>query len=155
MENHEIGNNELMEGEEDLDQINEFSNSPLHHINKVIQNEYVVNKPSGDLIIQNKNNNNLNSNTKIEDWSNLCKVIKNVNIKRASITSEEDLIIYSCTFNMKGKKPKKEHMKLLLPKETNNGVKYNLYVIGSQECMRTIFMSFFNNEMSEWIELIR
>ena len=57
MEYHqEIDNiNDFKEEEEQLDEVNEFTNSPLHHINKVIQNDYVVNKPSNEqLVIQSK-----------------------------------------------------------------------------------------------------
>ena len=87
--------------------------------------------------------------------------------------TEEDLIIYCITFNMKGKAPNKEDMKILLPKKrinisktinknlTNNinsdesDSEYNMYIINTQECMTTIFKSFFTDKQQDWIDMIK
>lgn len=94
--------------------------------------------------------------TSITDFKALQHIIKNVNLKKSKVINEEDLVIYVMTFNMKGKKPSKEDMKILLPKENLiDKVKYNMYVIGSQESMRSIFMAFFNDEQDEWVNMIK
>jgi len=54
---------------------------------------------------------------------------------------------------MKGKKPSKEEIKLLLNR--NSGKLYHLYVIGTQECMRSIFSSLFYSNKSDWVNMIQ
>lgn len=93
---------------------------------------------------------------KCSHWGGLEGIVKNVNVRKTEVKSENDLVIYSLTFNMKGLKPSKSDMALLLPKVSiPHKHKYNMYVISSQECMRTIFMSFFNDEMGEWLSMIQ
>lgn len=98
---------------------------------------------------------NKRQSQKLENWSSLKDFIKNLNVKKTIISNINDLVIYTVTFNMNGKFPSKEDIKKLLPKKTKNNLEYNLYVIASQETIRTIFKSFFNSEMGEWVNMIQ
>lgn len=103
----------------------------------------------------NNNKPNKRQSQKLENWSSLKDFIKNLNVKKTIISNSNDLVIYTITFNMNGKFPSKEEIKKLLPKKTKNNLEYNLYVIASQETIRTIFRSFFNSEMGEWVNMIQ
>ena len=59
-----------------------------------------------------------------------------------------NLLIYILTYNMKGKTPSELDIPLLFPKDIN---KFDLYIISTQECLRSIGASIFNDSKEEWI----
>ena len=59
-----------------------------------------------------------------------------------------NLLIYVITFNMKGKTPTELDLTLLFPKEIN---KFDLYIISTQECLRSISASMINDSKEEWV----
>jgi hypothetical protein len=61
----------------------------------------------------------------------------------------ESLSIYAVTWNLYGKSATPNDIKALLPEQ-----KYDMYVIGSEECMRSIFKSFFFSDKSHWEKMI-
>lgn len=83
-------------------------------------------------------------------WSSLNKIIKN---KKIELTKEikNDLQIYILTWNIHGKMPLKNHLEIILPKDKN----YDMYIISTQECMRSISASFLNDSKDEWINLLK
>jgi hypothetical protein len=109
-----------------------------------IQNE-TLNK-SIDLI-----NSSINEKTP-SNWKYISETLKE-NSKQNLIKLHESLLIYTVTWNLKGEKPSRDELKLVLPKI--KGKDYHFYVIGTQECMRSIFSSFFNSNKDEWIKIIK
>ena len=85
-----------------------------------------------------------------KNWSTLSKLIKKKKNEK-KIINENDLQIYIVTWNIHGKKPLKHHLDLILPKDKY----YDMYIISTQECMRTIEASFFNDSKEEWINLLK
>lgn len=63
----------------------------------------------------------------------------------------DSLRIYILTWNLKGKKPDEELLKQILPLDKN----IDIFVIGTQECMRSILASFFYSNKDGWISLIQ
>jgi hypothetical protein len=61
----------------------------------------------------------------------------------------DSLSIYTVTWNLFGKTASSADIKALLPEK-----KYDMYVIGSEECMRSIFKSFFYSDKSHWEKMI-
>jgi hypothetical protein len=59
------------------------------------------------------------------------------------------LSIYTVTWNLYGKSATDEDIQALLPEK-----KYDMYVIGSEECMRSILKSFFFSDKSHWEKMI-
>lgn len=62
------------------------------------------------------------------------------------LENEETISIYSVTWNMGGKPPNPQDLKLLLPQSK----KYDMYIIGTEECLRSIFLSILFPSKSEW-----
>ena len=58
--------------------------------------------------------------------------------------------IYTVTWNQNDKIATREEIAKIVP----NNVKYHIYAIGSEECMRSIFKSFFISDKSEWERMI-
>ena len=85
-----------------------------------------------------------------KNWSTLSKLIKKKK-NEPKIINENDLQIYIVTWNIHGKKPLKHHLDLILPKDKY----YDMYIISTQECMRSIESSFFNDSKEEWIKLLK
>lgn len=140
---------------------NEESKDDIHNINYFNKTSYI------DF------NNSTNFN-KVADLHKIQKIIKNINTKKAIKHQKEDLLIYCLTFNMKGKVPSQKDIKLLLPKfktynmktaknsslsdsynDNKNYNEYNMYIINTQECMTTIFKSFFSDKQQDWIDMIK
>ena len=63
--------------------------------------------------------------------------------------NSDNLLIYTLTFNMKGKIPSKEEITLLFP-NINEIEKFDIYIINTQECLRSITASMFINSKDEW-----
>ena len=66
-------------------------------------------------------------------------------------TNENNLLLYVITFNMKGKTPSEEDIHLLFPKDIN---KFDLFIISTQECLRSITASMFISSKEKWILLL-
>ena len=58
----------------------------------------------------------------------------------------QKLSIYAATWNLHGKSAKIEDIRLLLPKKEF----YHMYVIGTEECMRSILTSLIFSDKSGW-----
>ena len=67
-----------------------------------------------------------------------------------NILKEPNLKIYAVTWNLYGKKSDIKSIEKLIPKEKN----FDIFAIGSEECMRSIFRSFFYSNKSEWEEML-
>jgi hypothetical protein len=79
--------------------------------------------------------------------------IFNINLKekdKSSIKLLSTISIFSVTWNLYGKSATPCDIQLLLPKDK----KYHIYAIGSEECMRSIFKSFFYSDKSDWEKMI-
>ena len=79
---------------------------------------------------------------------NLLDYYQSTNIIETSNNSDK-LLIYTLTFNMKGKIPSKEEITLLFP-NINEIEKFDIYIINTQECLRSITASMFINSKDEW-----
>lgn len=64
--------------------------------------------------------------------------------------SSETLRILSVTWNMNAKKPPKDLHELLRPE-----IKHDIYAIGTEECLKTIFKSAFGASKMKWVDAIR
>ena len=58
------------------------------------------------------------------------------------------LLVYVITYNLHGLVPKDEEIGALFPKEGIN--KFDIFVINTQECLRSIAASFFSDSKKEW-----
>jgi hypothetical protein len=78
--------------------------------------------------------------------------MSNRNHKKTEIWDKFDvkLNIYTVTWNLNGKLATEQEIRALLPKDK----KYHIYAIGSEECMRSIFKSFFISDKTEWEKMI-
>lgn len=77
--------------------------------------------------------------------------IYNNYIKSYSKTIEQKkhkLLVYVLTYNLHGLVPKDEEIGALFPKEGIN--KFDIFVINTQECLRSIAASFFSDSKKEW-----
>jgi hypothetical protein len=61
-----------------------------------------------------------------------------------------NLKIYTVTWNQNGKIATMDEIKKIV----QNNKKYHIYAIGSEECMRSIFKSFFITDKTEWESMI-
>jgi hypothetical protein len=78
--------------------------------------------------------------------------MSNRNHRKTEIWDKFDvkLNIYTVTWNLNGKLATQQEIRRLLPKDK----KYHIYAIGSEECMRSIFKSFFISDKTEWEKMI-
>ena len=76
----------------------------------------------------------------------------------------ESLLLYVLTWNIHGKFPEGEEIKKILPKKTkenscDNAYQksryFDLYVINTQECLRSIGASFFNSSKEDWVNALK
>ncbi len=74
----------------------------------------------------------------------------NKDIPSEIIKLDYDLKIYTVTWNLYGKKSDIHSIEKLIPKDKN----YDIYAIGTEECMRSIFKSFFYSNKSEWEDML-
>ena len=76
----------------------------------------------------------------------------------------ESLLLYVLTWNIHGKFPEGEEIKKILPKKTKENSAENcyqksryfdLFVINTQECLRSIGASFFNSSKEDWVNALK
>ena len=83
-------------------------------------------------------------------WSTLNNILKlsknSLNINIPNENNDNPLLIYIVTWNIHGKQPLNEHLSTLLPKNKF----YHMYIIATQECMRTISASFLSSSKELW-----
>ena len=65
--------------------------------------------------------------------------------------SPEILLTYVLTWNIHGKTPNSSEMELIIP--TNK--QFQLYIINTQECLRSIGASFVNSTKDKWVEILK
>ena len=70
----------------------------------------------------------------------------NDNFSSTYIRKDRKLKICCLTWNMHGQLPSSEEVKLLLNPHKN----FDIYAIGSEECLRSIFKSLFYSDKTEW-----
>ena len=119
-------------------------------LNKVITYENKL-FPITDDSIKNLNQMNLSDNENIS--------VINDNQSKIDEEINESLLIYVLTWNLHGKFPEINEFRKVLPKRTkensaeNNYQKsrsFDLFVINTQECLRSIGASFFNSSKEDW-----
>ena len=124
-------------------------------LNKVITYEHTL-FPITDDSIKNLNQLNISENENISV----------INDKQSKIDEEitESLLIYVLTWNLHGKFPELDDFAKILPKKTkensaeNNYQKsrsFDLFVINTQECLRSIGASFFNSSKEDWVNALK
>ena len=62
----------------------------------------------------------------------------------------KSLLIYSVTWNLHGKIPSNEELKSIIPLNK----KYDIIIISTQECLRSIAASFLKSEKDEWVKML-
>ena len=76
----------------------------------------------------------------------------------------ESLLLYVLTWNIHGKFPEGEEIKKIIPKKTKENSPENFYqksryfdlfVINTQECLRSIGASFFNSSKEDWVNALK
>ena len=77
--------------------------------------------------------------------------ISNINEENSLNNNNDNLLIYVLTFNMKGRTPSESDIPLLFPHDKN---KFDLFVISTQECLRSILSSMIISSKDEWINLL-
>ena len=77
--------------------------------------------------------------------------INNINEENSLNNNSGNLLIYVLTFNMKGRTPSESDIPLLFPHDIN---KFDLFVISTQECLRSILSSMIISSKDEWINLL-
>ena len=119
-------------------------------LNKVITYENNL-FPITDDSIKNLNQMNLSDNENIS--------VINDNQSKMDEEINESLLIYVLTWNLHGKFPEINELRKVLPKRTkensaeNNYQKsrsFDLFVINTQECLRSIGASFFHSSKEDW-----
>jgi hypothetical protein len=63
----------------------------------------------------------------------------------------EDFLIYTATWNLKGQTAEKEEIRKFIKKDKF----YHMYIIGTEECMRSILTSFFYSNKEGWLKLLQ
>ena len=119
-------------------------------LNKVITYENNL-FPITDDSIKNLSQMNLSDNENIS--------VINDNQSKIEEEINESLLIYVLTWNLHGKFPEINEFKKILPKTTKensaennyqNSRSFDLFVINTQECLRSIGASFFNSSKEDW-----
>jgi len=96
-----------------------------------------------------------NTNSIPCNWNFVAKKLKE------NENSSHKILIYTVTWNLKGEISTKDEIKLLLGSTLKSSSSleqnkfFHIYAIGTQECLRSIFSSFFNSDKEEWINLIK
>ena len=81
-----------------------------------------------------------------KNWSYIGEIIK------ASKNEENEILLtYVLTWNILGKSPTKEEMDKILPKDK----KYDLYIVNTQECLKSIGASFIGSAKDKWVEMLK
>ena len=89
-----------------------------------------------------------------------------INDKQSKLDEEinESLLVYVLTWNLHGKFPELGEIGKILPKKTGENCvnncyqksrSYDLFVINTQECLRSIGASFFNSSKEDWVNALK
>ena len=97
------------------------------------------------MIEKNSNNKNIKSLEEYYKSQNKVEINQNNIIKE----NTNNLLVFVLTYNMKGKTPSDDDIQLLFPQDIN---KFDLYIISTQECLRSIGASFLKDSKEEWIK---
>ena len=100
--------------------------------------------------ISNKRTFNLTNKIKLEDYINLHKNANNNNNIENIQDKNEKLLIYVLTYNIHGGIPKEEQISLLFPNREELE-KFDIFVINTQECLRSIGASLFVDSKEPWL----
>lgn len=95
--------------------------------------------------------NKFNKNVLEEYINTYSRINDNNNFERKN--KEEKLLIYVITFNMNGGMPSDKEIALLFPKKEKIE-HFDIFVINSQECLRSIGASFFINSKEIWVDAL-
>ena len=95
--------------------------------------------------------NKLNKNLLQEYLQSYSYILHNNN--NTEDQQNEKLLIYVLTYNIHGSMPNENEIKLLFPKK-ENFEKFDIFVINTQECLRSIGASFFVNSKEPWINAL-
>ena len=85
----------------------------------------------------------------IKTFSNIANQNKNINTNSEEEKQKEKLLIYVLTYNINGKMPSENEIPLLFPKKEQIE-KFDIFVINTQECLRSIKVSLFINSKEDW-----
>ena len=93
----------------------------------------------------------MSNNKNIKSLEEYYKSQNKVEINQNNIIKENtnNLLVFVLTYNMKGKTPSDDDIQLLFPQDIN---KFDLYIISTQECLRSIGASFLKDSKEEWIK---
>ena len=80
------------------------------------------------------------------NWNFLSLILENPPIEN----KKKNLLIYVLTWNIHGKLPEKSDLEVILPKDKH----YDIYIVNTQECLRSISASFLNDSKEEWNNLL-
>ena len=97
------------------------------------------------MIEKNSNNKNIKSLEEYYKSQNKVEINQNNIIKE----NTNNLLVFVLTYNMKGKTPSDDDIQLLFPQDIN---KFDLYIISTQECLRSIGASFLIDSKDAWIK---
>lgn len=90
--------------------------------------------------------NNFNKNLYKEYFNIYSNTLNN---KKNSGSKNEKLLLYILTYNIHGTMPSEDEISLLFPPRDKLD-KIDVFVINTQECLRSIAASFFNNSKEPW-----
>jgi len=94
--------------------------------------------------IEEENNIGNNVENNINNLNNINNINNNISINH--LKNNRKLKICCLTWNMHGLLPNQQEVQKLLNPHKN----YDIYAIGSEECLRSIFKSLFYSDKSEW-----
>ena len=102
--------------------------------------------------LDNKKNFDINKIGKnlLEEYIHIYKIDKNNNETQKQ---KETLLIYTLTYNIHGTMPSEKEISFLFPKK-NKFEKFDVFVINTQECLRSIPASFFVSTKEPWIQTL-
>ena len=143
-----------------MEKINEYCSfssekGDWNFLNKIISYENKLFPVTNDSI-KNLKNINLSDNDDISVINNNQLIIDE--------EISESLLIYVLTWNIHGKFPEGEEIQTILPKKTKENSPENFYqksryfdlfVINTQECLRSIGASFFNSSKEGWVNALK
>ncbi len=143
-----------------MEKINEYctftsEKGNWNFLNKIISYENKLFPITNDSI-KNLKNINLSDNDDISVINNNQLVIDE--------EISESLLIYVLTWNIHGKFPEGEEIETIIPKKTKENSAENFYqksryfdlfVINTQECLRSIGASFFNSSKEGWVNALK
>jgi len=81
------------------------------------------------------------------NWNFLSLILEN---PPEDNSDNNSLLTYVLTWNLHGKLPDESELGIILPKDKQ----YDIYIINTQECLRSISASFLNDSKEEWEKLL-